>query len=301
MKWFELTLGCVLAVTLISPTAQAQEEDEECRCGRRWRVEVLPFGESQTVWTARRARLGVLVNTAGNPETDRYGALINMVTQGGPADEAGIAAGDIVTKLNGESLLSGGGLYDQDESAPGMRLIERAGMLESGDTVEIEYRRDGKTQTVELVAGDAGLGYFPLSLEAPMRVRELVGRLRELPELTFRGPESFAVRLGARFPGLELVSLNADLGEYFGADEGVLVVSVPEESDLSLRSGDVIMAIDGRQVSSPSHAMRILRSYDADEEVSFQVRRKQSTTTVTGMVPQGLGRGLHTDFERHEN
>ena len=67
MKWFELILGCGLAVTLISPTALAQEEDEECRCGRRWRVEVLAPGESQMVWSARRARLGVLVSTAANP------------------------------------------------------------------------------------------------------------------------------------------------------------------------------------------------------------------------------------------
>jgi S1-C subfamily serine protease len=44
----------------------------------------------------------------------------------------------------------------------------------------------------------------------------------------------------------------------------------------------VITAIDGRKVKSPSHAMRILRSYEADEEVTFDILRKQRNMSVTG-------------------
>jgi predicted metalloprotease with PDZ domain len=280
----------LLLLPALAPPLQAQEKerDEEKECVRigPWEtVRVSPReGWTEVFDVGRRARLGVLVNTEANPETDRYGALITGVTKGGPADKAGLEKGDIITKLNGESLLSGGGVYDEDESAPGMRLIERARKLERGDTVEIEYRRDGKTRTTELVVGDfddlwiSGLGYSG-------RLRNLFERARELPEVYVRGPESFALRLGARLPGLELVSLNPELGEYFGADEGVLVVSVPEHSELKLKAGDVIKAIDGRKVKSPSHAMRILRSYDPDEEVSLEVLRKKKTITVKGKVP----------------
>lgn len=301
MRLSKMILGTALAVMFVSP-ALAQEEDEKCEC-RSFRVGLMPSSRdfAPVVWFGSRARLGVYVRTEADAEADRIGAYIESVTTGGPADKAGIEAGDIITQLDGKSVLSGGGDYEDDESAPGHRLIELARNLERGDTVEVEFRRDGESRTVELVSGDFdGVSYLDVD-EYPVRVRELMGRLRELPAVTYRGPETFAVRLGRNLPGLELVSLNPDLGEYFGAEAGVLVVSIPEDSELGLRAGDVIQSIDGREVRSPSHAMRILRSYNADEEVSFQVLRKKSRTTVNGKVPDLLSDPHIVDIERHRN
>ncbi len=288
-----------VAVALLVPgsvrPAQAQEE-RECECR-------LPFGQlrirSGEDWgpltlLGSRARLGVYVHGEANPETDSIGALIDRVAPGSPAEKAGIRAGDIITHLDGESLLSGGGAYDEDESAPGMRLIERARKLEVGDTVTVEIRRDGERKTVEVVAG----GFGDLTLEwgdlhgelgDATRLRGLMERYQELPRVFYRGPETFALAIGTRFPGLELVSLNPDLGRYFGTNEGVLVVSVPEKSELNLKSGDVILAIDGRTIRDPSHAMRVLRSYNSDEQVSLRIMRDKKERTVTGRVPEALG------------
>ena len=296
MRWASLVLTAALLIGVAVQPARAQEEEEDSVSLFPWgRVLVWPQGEwTAVVWPGGRARLGVWVQSEANPETDSIGALIERVAEGGPAEAAGIREGDIITKLDGESLLRGGEAYDEDESAPGMRLVERARELEVGDTVEVEFRRDGETKTVQVVAGEfEGPWALNLNLRGVLdqsrRLRELAERYRELPELHYLGPESFAVRLGARLPGLELVSLNPDLGEYFGIDEGVLVVSIPEDSELGLRAGDVIIAIDGREVRSPSHTMRILRSYNADEEVSFRVMRHQSERTVEGRVPETLG------------
>jgi hypothetical protein len=317
MRWVKLLSVGVLAIGILAPTLSAQEEREEhqeCVCREPFRFYVGRAGENwpQVAWFGNHARLGVVVNTKANPETDRYGALIESVWPGAPAARAGIEAGDVIMKLNGESLLSGSETYDEDESAPGMRLIERAGNLERGDTVEVELRRDGKTQTVELVAGDYGSYGFSFwdstgrwsfddsLLEKSARMRDLAVRLRELPEIQVRGPETFAMRLGARLPGLELVSLNPQLGEYFGTEEGVLVVAIPQESELGLQAGDVIKRIDGREVKNPSHAMRIMRSYDADEEVTFEIIRKGDSRTVTGKVPEPLGAGSWTLIEKEE-
>jgi S1-C subfamily serine protease len=271
----------------------AQEKKEECVCEPAFgRVQVLPRGGEGLVWMGNRARLGVLVHTEANPETDRYGALIDGVTKGGPAEKAGLEQGDIITKLNDESLLQGGEAFDEDESAPGMRLVERARKLEHGNTVRVEYRRDGKTSTAEIVVGEFDNAFavkfddFAGNLEDSGRLRGMVERLRTLPEVLVEGPETFALRLGASLPGLELVSLNPDLGDYFGTADGVLVVSVPKDSKLSLKAGDVIKAIDGRTVRSPSHAMRILRSYDSEEKVSFQVFRQKKERTVEGTVSE---------------
>jgi S1-C subfamily serine protease len=300
MKWLKLALAVAVLVIGFAPSARAQEErdEKECVCeSRLGQVRIMPRGVAewpQVFWVGRRARLGVWVNTEADPETDRIGARVDGVTEGGPADKAGIEEGDIITKLDGESLLTGGEDYDEEASAPGMRLIERARNLESGDTIEVEFVRDGETQTVELVTGE----FDDVTVEAGVfgateRLRGLMESYRELPEVHVRAPESYALRLSARFPTLELVSLNPELGEYFGAEEGLLVVSVPEDTELNLRSGDVILSIDGRNVRSPSHAMRVLRSYDADEEVSFQIVRQKRSMTVEGKVPERLGAGNH--------
>ncbi|UCC83300.1 MAG: PDZ domain-containing protein [Gemmatimonadota bacterium] len=323
MRWVQLALAGALVLAGVAGPVRAQEEEEgkeECVC--EWRgVATAPFsriqvwpGEGewpQVAWFSSQPRLGVWINTEANPETDRYGALIERVADGSPAEKAGIQEGDMVTRLAGVSLLEGDETYDEDESVPGMRLIERARELEMGDTVEIELRRDGDTQTVELVVGefDSPLAYtyrfslpdsgFSYHFRMPdyERISGLVERLREIPEIRVRGPESFALANGTTLPGLELVALGPELGEYFDAGEGVLVISVPEESELGLVAGDVILEIDGRAVRDPSHAMRVLRSYEPDEEVSFRIMRRKRETEVTGKISQ---RGPYIIRERDE-
>src|SRR2546426_3153204 len=65
---------------------------------------------------------------------------------------------------------------------------------------------------------------------------------------------------GSPWGDLELVSLNADLGEYFGTKEGVLVVKAPADSSLPLKGGDVITSIGGGEAAEPTPATRILRT-----------------------------------------
>jgi S1-C subfamily serine protease len=98
----------------------------------------------------------------------------------------------------------------------------------------------------------------------------------------------------------ELVTLNPDLGEYFGTKEGLLVVKAPEDSSLLLKSGDVILAIGGRKPTSPSHAMRILRSYDAGETVAIDIMRRQKRLALSWTVPARDKRQLHRHGEREE-
>jgi S1-C subfamily serine protease len=102
------------------------------------------------------------------------------------------------------------------------------------------------------------------------------GRVPDVIDLT---------RMGGRWLDLEMVSLDKDLGEYFGATEGVLVVRGPQDGPLNLRSGDVVLAIGGRKVSSPSQAMRILQSYEAGEGFEIQIMRQKRRTTVSARIP----------------
>src|SRR5678809_25532 len=71
--------------------------------------------------------------------------------------------------------------------------------------------------------------------------------------------------------GLNLASLNADLGSYFGADHGVLVLSAKDDALKSLKSGDVLLDIDGKKVERPEDALRLLRERPAGSDLKVQV------------------------------
>jgi len=214
------------------------------------------------------------VRTDADAETDKVGAKIEGVSPGGPAEKAGLKVGDIITKFNGTAL---GGLKagNDEESGPGRKLIALARRLEPGDTVRLEYRRGNDTKPATLVAEDLGSDFR-------MEMPGMPGPPMMMPAMPDMG---FEMSFGAPWGDLELVSLNPDLGEYFGSKEGVLVVKAPADSSLSLKGGDVILSIGGRKPTTPSHAMRILRSYDKGETVSIDILRKQKRMTVAWKVP----------------
>ena len=230
-------------------------------------------------FSGNRGRIGVLVKTDADPQNDKIGARIEAVTPGGPAEKAGLKAGDIVTRFQGTAL--GGAAADgDDESGPGMKLIELARELDPGDTVQVEYRRGGDTRRATIVADEVEW-HGMTNIEVPDFQFKMPGQGFEF------GPGNrFEWMIGRPWGGIELVSLNPDLGEYFGIREGVLVVRAPEDSSLGLKGGDVILAIGGRKPTSPSHGMRILRSYDVGETVTIDVQRKQRRTTLTWKVPE---------------
>jgi len=230
-------------------------------------------------------RIGVLVKNDAAPETDTIGAKIEGVTPGGPAAKAGLKVGDIITRFNGTSL-AGVQAEDEEESGPGNKLVRLARRLEPGDTAEVEYRRGNDTKKATLVAEDLGSLRFEVPEPGAMATPWV-------PRFDFD-------LFGAPWGDLELVSLNPDLGEYFGTKEGILVVKAPADSSLPLKAGDVILSIAGRKPNSPSHAMRILRSYEAGETVTVEVMRKQKRTTIAWKVPEPRDRRTRLRPEREE-
>ena len=87
---------------------------------------------------------------------------------------------------------------------------------------------------------------------------------------------------------MELADLSPALGEYFGTDQGVLVVRVPHGDDfLKLQDGDVIHNIDGRVPENGSHATRILRSYQPGEKIHLKVMRQKKSLELEGSLPEG--------------
>jgi S1-C subfamily serine protease len=241
----------------------------------------------------RRARLGIKVNLRPR-ETDSIGAYVDAVTPGGPADDAGIRSGDIITRLDGKSVLAGGAAEGGDrerQSVPGLRLVELASRLEPGDTVPVEYRRGKDRRTASVVTADEPQlvgrdgNRFTFGFRGPGAVAgaRVVPSPDLLERLEVAGPH-WQFLSGSPLGRLELAPLNPDLGRYFGTEEGVLVISAPRDSTLGLKGGDVVLRVDGREPSGPSHLLRILRSYDAGETFKLDIMRDRKRETVTARI-----------------
>ena len=100
--------------------------------------------------TPTHAQLGVTMSTVNSQLADRYGfavdegAYVSAVQQGSGAAEAGIQAGDIITKFDGQTVTS----------ASDLTIAVRSKNV--GDTVQVEVNRSGEVLTMDVTLGSDG-------------------------------------------------------------------------------------------------------------------------------------------------
>jgi S1-C subfamily serine protease len=220
-----------------------------------------------------RAVLGLQLQTQASAK--EQGAAVMEVSPGGPAAEAGLAPGDVIVALNGESTIG--------PNAPRM-VVDRMAAVKPDSKVTVKVLRDGKPKEFT-VSARAGMADFfpPFNGPGP----EWIPRG---PDLVLHGtepPPGPGGGVGAIFEGMELADLSPALGQYFGTDKGVLVVRVPRDGEfLKLQDGDVILSIDGRAPENSSHATRILRSYQPGEKIRLKIMRQKKSMEVEGTLPE---------------
>lgn len=90
-----------------------------------------------------------------------------------------------------------------------------------------------------------------------------------------------------RWNGLNLATVDAQLGRYFGTDDGVLVLSTGKDLE-GLQAGDVIRTIGGKPVANPREAMELLRAQPADGKVAVDYLRDRKTATAQVSVPKAM-------------
>jgi membrane-associated protease RseP (regulator of RpoE activity) len=284
--------SAVLTLTLLSVVAVAAGAQDSLRLRTRSpdRTLVYSFGPEDLRIDMRRGRLGITVDLRPDAARDSVGARVSGVTPGGPADHAGVQTGDIITRLNGTRLAaetrSGG--EDDEQSRPGMRLINLASRLDAGDTVRLDVRRDGRPLTLTFVADRTDMDQLVERMRIPGNGQMLLGRLGPMGPFGdgLPGAGEMHVFVNGNMGDLEMVKVSPQLAEGLGITEGLLVVAIDSSSSLGLRAGDVITGIGGRRPASPSQAMRILSTYEAGETVSFDVMRQRRRTTVSGRMPE---------------
>ena len=218
-----------------------------------------------------RAIIGVQLEPAG----EGAGARVRTVSPGGPAAEAGIRTGDVIVAVNGTELKKG---------EPARQVVRILRDVEPDTKVTVRVLREGKTRDFT-VTTRSGPGAMAM--------------VEGLPETAFGPFTEFegAWMLHGSLTDMELATLTPHLGSYFGSDKGVLVLRAPADGTLKLEDGDVILAIDGRQPTSGSHATRILASYQPGEKLTLRILRQHKTLDLEATVPEKSG---HNRFWRRE-
>lgn len=255
----------------------------------------------------RRGWIGISLRTLGERGPAPGGAVVEDVSPDSPAERAGLQPGDTLVRWNGRTDV--GAALDERGVQPGdsVRLRVRRGGRDR-DVVAVAAERPprvallspGRLEELRLLVP----GEFPRELRLRMdslRVhadslhsqirtmfRDSLGpRLRELergslPRVRLRVPEgdlplAFDFELGLRaVAGAEFAEMNPGLADYFGTDEGALVLRVAPGTPAAragLEAGDVVVSVDGERVES----IRDLRRGVGDaqrREVELEVVRK---------------------------
>jgi hypothetical protein len=99
--------------------------------------------------------------------------------------------------------------------------------------------------------------------------------------------------------GLELASMNPELGSYFKAESGVLVISVKDSNSYGLKAGDVILSVADTQVASPADFIRALRAIAPDAEFEIRIKRERRDKTLQAQLPDNRLGALMETHGRH--
>ena len=241
--------------------------------------------QSRLIEFADRPRLGVSIGDI-EEKGPVEGVRVVAVSPGGAAAGAGLRAGDIITSVNDESLSA------DDAEAANQRLLDFMKGVEEGDTLTVEYLRDGDVGSIEVEPRVSPVQSFAWAPRGRNYSVSRVPRIHVAPD----GPEivrefSFGWS-GAAWGDMELVELSEGLARYFGTDSGLLVISAPKSNAFDLQDGDVIQRIDDREPKSVGHAMRILGSYQAGEKLELKIMRDKRRETLKIDMPDSRSSGF---------
>lgn len=220
-----------------------------------------------------RGSIGVSFTPSESPSAESllkaYGAhegvFVQTVAPSGPAEKAGIKAGDIIVAVEGKPIHNGG------------ELIERVTSTPVGNPLQVEVLRNGKHMDFKVIVAN-------LAQVFPDRFGG--GKSEEA------GPSEGTQ---ARF-GITIENLTDARRENMGITQkgGVLISAVEPGSfgeDIGLQRGDVLVEIGRQAVNSVDDVRRIQNALKPGDAVAFRVLRQAgrggewSSVFLAGTLP----------------
>jgi serine protease Do len=179
-----------------------------------------------------RGFLGVQIQPVSEDIADSLGlkaakgALVDQTTAGTPAADAGLKAGDVIVKLNGQEI---------KDAAD---LTRRVGAMKPGDRAEIAYLREGKEQTANVT---------------------LASQKNEKTAKADPSEKDGAPVLGVQLAPAKEVSGAGDKGVAI-----VKVDPDSAAASMGLTEGDIILEVAGKPVSQPAEVKAGIASAKQD-------------------------------------
>jgi len=198
------------------------------------------------------------------------GAFIETVEAESPAEEAGIQQGDVVLEFGGESVLSVRQFRRLVSETPAGREVELK-VWRAGSSVDL------KVEIGERAGNHSWLGADP---EVMIEKKVLPGFHWDGHGMVFDGHDFELLGKRPRL-GIQVAELTAQMADFLGISgrKGVLILetlpSTPAE-EAGLRAGDVILSINGEQVTSPGELIQHISS----GENAIELARDQRVSNV---------------------
>jgi serine protease Do len=203
-----------------------------------------------------RGYLGVMIQPVSQDIAESVGlktaagAIVDQVTPGTPAAEAGLKPGDVITKLDGQPI--------KDASD----LTRRIGSFKPGDKVELTYLRDGADKTASIT----------LASQSNEKVAKADARENNPAPLL----------------GVQLAPAKDVSGA--GGEGVVIVNVDPNGAAASkgLVDGDVILEVSGKPVSNPDQVKSEIAAarQDGKKAVLMRVQTKAGDRFVAIAFPK---------------
>lgn len=209
---------------------------------------------------ATRGWLGVTIQNVDQALAESFGltrpqgALVAEVSDDSPAEKAGLERADIILEFDGKPV------------AYSSALPPLVGSVRPGESVPVEVLRDGERQTIDVTIE-------PLDEERVASAAPAV--------------EEKASRLG-----VVVGALDDDQLEELGVEAGVVVSEVMPGSaaeEAGIMSGDVILALNRKDVDSPDALAELVQDAPSDKSVPLLVQRNGSPTFLALTLPGDAG------------
>ncbi len=212
-----------------------------------------------------RGRIGVQIQEVTKESAEAFGlkqatgALVNAVEKGGPADKAGVEAGDIILKVDGRDVASSSALP---------RIIT---VVRPGTKVNLTVWRKGATKDIAVTVAE---------------MREDVAQQSQR-----RGSPAPKEKAKPNRMGLVLQDLSDDQKKELDLKGGVLIADIPGEVRGNVQQGDVITAVISKGVTTPASSAAqindLLAKLEKNASVTLQLRRGEQQFFATIRLPNG--------------
>ena len=296
-----LLLACLCASpATAAQDAAKQKELAEARAdlerASRRIAELATDGTRTVSTTTSRMRIGKPVLGVLLAPDAEEGVRITGVTPDSGADKAGLMAGDRLLRIGGKPV----------KGADGDMRLEYARTalsdLKTGQPMQVTFQRRGQVRNID-VTPEANRSSLQLE-RLQDGLAPIAGLENVLPLISSAVSPNVMLelrRLGSdctgndctlpvlsealRWRGLNLASVDPQLGRYFGTDSGVLVVStIPDLS--GLQAGDVILQVEGKPVATPQEALRAMTARKPGEHATLRIMRDKTQRDAQVTVPE---------------